>query len=287
MEENRKVELSKELITPARAERLLKRNTNNRSVRDSAVNRYADDMKSGNWNEDVINPIVISKDGRLLDGQHRLLAIKNSGTSIWCSIEYGADDSQYDYIDNGVPRRTADYVIGPNKVGKTAIGSIAYCFKYGTMPISTCVHGQISNKRKPSRNNVKDYINNNSDYYNELVIDSVRVKKQIGIGKPKIYGAFLFFIEYVEDDKEAVNAFRNEFTKETPDSIFIIQCKQKLGRKLFTERVLDSDMFAMLLKIYDAYKQGKKSIVFNHLDSVLQKYNEKLYNRREYQNEHK
>lgn len=60
-----------ETIAPETAERMLGRNTNNRSVSRRQVDLFARDMKRGAWKVNG-EAIKFSRTGRLLDGQHRL-----------------------------------------------------------------------------------------------------------------------------------------------------------------------------------------------------------------------
>ena len=68
-----------EEITPAQAEKLLERNDNNRSVSIPHVEAMARDMLDRKW-EMTGEAIKLSPDGKLLDGQHRLLACVKSCT---------------------------------------------------------------------------------------------------------------------------------------------------------------------------------------------------------------
>ena len=81
-----------ELITPDIAADILKRNTSNRKISARYVKKYAEEMTSGNWQKNY-EPIVISKTGRLLNGQHRLLAILESGQSVEIYVVRDADDN--------------------------------------------------------------------------------------------------------------------------------------------------------------------------------------------------
>lgn len=57
---------------------LLSMNTDNRPCRASVVDVYVDEIKAGRWH--LTNQgIGVSEDGLLVDGQHRLLAIKKAG----------------------------------------------------------------------------------------------------------------------------------------------------------------------------------------------------------------
>ena len=62
------------LVTPLLAKKWLERNTDNRDIRPSVVTGLAESITRGEW---VLSHqgIAFAKSGRLLDGQHRLLAI--------------------------------------------------------------------------------------------------------------------------------------------------------------------------------------------------------------------
>ena len=61
-------------MTPEIAADLLRRNSNNRPIRDVITNNYLADMRSGKWKY-AGDPIRLAEDGTLLDGQHRLTAM--------------------------------------------------------------------------------------------------------------------------------------------------------------------------------------------------------------------
>lgn len=97
----------KELITPAYAKELLKNNTCNRNPKKVHINNLAYQMIQGQW---LYNgePIIIAKDGTILDGQHRLLAVIESGVTIEVVIIRDIDNSVMHTIDSGVARTSAD-----------------------------------------------------------------------------------------------------------------------------------------------------------------------------------
>lgn len=94
-------------MTPERAERLLDQNTRNRAVKHNREKNYAGQMKQGDWRVDG-NPIRIGRDGVLLDGQHRLYAIVESGTTQTVILVTGLEPESMAAIDTGVSRSLAD-----------------------------------------------------------------------------------------------------------------------------------------------------------------------------------
>lgn len=73
--------LTIEAITPAIAQDWINRNTGNRSLRDGVVEKYAADMYNGHWTECIVPIVFYADDGSIADGQHRLWAIMESGTT--------------------------------------------------------------------------------------------------------------------------------------------------------------------------------------------------------------
>ena len=66
------------IVSPFLAQKILKENICNRKISEKMVLIYAKDMSEGRWKTKTGEFIKISKTKRLLDGQHRLLAVINS-----------------------------------------------------------------------------------------------------------------------------------------------------------------------------------------------------------------
>lgn len=81
-------------------------NTQNRPVSDERVIEYARIMEAGQWkfNGDTIK---VSKSNVLLDGQHKLLAIKRSGVSLPFIVITDLDDDVFSTLDQGMKRTFA------------------------------------------------------------------------------------------------------------------------------------------------------------------------------------
>lgn len=94
-------------VTPELARSLLELNTANRPVSRREVERLKAIIASGQW---LYNgeSIKISQSGRLLDGQHRLLAIAEGGVSAELRIETGLADNVFTTLDQGRKRTGGD-----------------------------------------------------------------------------------------------------------------------------------------------------------------------------------
>jgi len=95
------------LLTPADATELLALNHNNRRVRGAYVRGLAETLRQGEFTFNGAT-IVISDEGHLLDGQHRLKAIESSGVPAWTLVVRGVSSAAMPTIDQGTPRTAAD-----------------------------------------------------------------------------------------------------------------------------------------------------------------------------------
>lgn len=95
----------RETISPDRARELLARNIRNRRLNSKRVKMYSDDIKNGNWTESPF-PICIDSEGNLIDGQHRLTAVVESGIPTIMTVAYNVPQDAV--IDKGLERSTGD-----------------------------------------------------------------------------------------------------------------------------------------------------------------------------------
>lgn len=95
------------LITPQIAEALLQGNHGNRPIKPSTVALLAKHMKAGTF-QTTHQGIAVSMSGRLLDGQHRLRAVAQSGCSVLMLLTTGLPDETFEVLDIGTKRSLAD-----------------------------------------------------------------------------------------------------------------------------------------------------------------------------------
>lgn len=94
-------------ITPDIAAAYLEKNQGNRTVSNAAINKLAADMRKDRW-QLTGDAIRFDRDGRLIDGQHRLMACVRAKASFKTVVMYGLDPNAQDVIDSGKARRAAD-----------------------------------------------------------------------------------------------------------------------------------------------------------------------------------
>jgi hypothetical protein len=94
-------------ITPEMAKKFLLTNEDNRNIRGWWVTSLSNMIKR---NEFITSHqgIAIGKSGRLLDGQHRLLAIVEADMPVDMNVSFNVDEEAFKVVDSGIKRTYSD-----------------------------------------------------------------------------------------------------------------------------------------------------------------------------------
>lgn len=193
---NKNINVYLHTFQPEEAEQILiKRNADNyRKLKNPTQKFYADEMREGSWmfNGDTIR---FDTEGNLLDGQHRLAAIRESGIPQDYIVVEGLDPKCSKTIDIGFKRSVEDYLNHFEKMyklGAAAVVKQAISLSRGNITVGNSqVSQRISNtliidtyeaddKHFLEANNFGKEISNNS-------------KKVL---KPSIVGAIYYHLVY-------------------------------------------------------------------------------------------
>jgi hypothetical protein len=101
------LEMTIETITPAKARSYLEANTSNRRIRRHKVESFSRQMAEGKWLV-THQGIAFNCDGTLLDGQHRLHSIVESGVTVRMMVVRGVPKTCMLGIDQGTNRDGLD-----------------------------------------------------------------------------------------------------------------------------------------------------------------------------------
>lgn len=125
------MEFKTELVTPAYAATLLRGNIDNRRADRNRVKKYSAEMRDGRWKM-THQAVAVAADGRIVDGQHRLMAIVDSGVAIEMLIAHNADPSTFGVVDQGKVRSGSDvFTIGGLKgPNMAAIARLVYLYAH-------------------------------------------------------------------------------------------------------------------------------------------------------------
>jgi len=150
-------------LTPALARVLLNRNPGNRQVSGAFVERFARDMANGKW---TLNgePIIVSADGHLNDGQHRCHAVIRANRSAQVVIVIGADRDSRFTLDQGKTRMAGDYLGMEGHADPIALAAVAtYAWQHRN-------HGRLSQQvvYRPSKSEILAFVEAHPDLASSL-----------------------------------------------------------------------------------------------------------------------
>ncbi len=168
-------------VEPIDAERWLERNESNRNARARAVNAYARDMEAGRWLA-TGETIKFDTHGNLLDGQHRLSAIVQSGKPQRLLVVSGVDPSVRGVIDTGAVRTGGDAlrmagIGGGNPYALAGAARLLVLWESGRLPsMSSGMRGED----RATHSEIVDTVTKRPDLL-DAVHDATRDYQRIGI----------------------------------------------------------------------------------------------------------
>lgn len=114
-------------LTPELAERLIKQNPHNRRLSRVNIEKIKRDIVNGAY---VLNgeTIIISQDGHMNDGQHRCVAVVETGMTVRTAFWFGADRDSRFSVDMGTARTAAHFLEMKTNVANTT--GVATCCKW-------------------------------------------------------------------------------------------------------------------------------------------------------------
>ena len=235
-------------VTPALAERYLGRNDSNRNMSKNHANSLARAMGQGEW-RDTGDPIQLSRDGRLQNGQHRLQAVVISGKTQTFLVIEGVEPESQLVMDVGRKRSFTDHLrISGYQYPGTLAAALRLVWAYE--------HGQASRTNVTSSHlELLDLLEKNPG-----IKDSASEGERIGRavrGSRGLYAATHWILLNVdEDDAQFFFDRLVDGANLLPgDAIFAL--RRLLEKDWFAPRKLHTTQrFALIIKAWNAYRQG-------------------------------
>lgn len=259
--------ISNRLFTPEDAKRMLERNIDgNRRVKDYVVAKYAKDMREGRWKDDVSGQIIVSDTGKLLDGQHRLIAVMLSGIPRAFDVKTGVPESAFAYIDNGSSRTVADFIGIPNANEAAAIARVMQSVDIGKSIKASMASAGFT------RNETLDYARSRIDEIGSITRTALRMRRSVGRGSGAAFGCFVYLAGLADDGER--DRFCNDFVNDDPTIQPVRAAKNRL-LILFaksSERIPKHVIVGTLLYAFDAMRDGREIKQFNKVSSAIAAY---------------
>jgi len=265
-------------ISPAKARDLIKLNIeNNRRVTKTHVKNLSSAMKAGTWME-TGEPVIIDKFGRIIDGQHRLFAVIDSGVTIKTTITYGVDPAAFDVMGTGKVRNLSD-VMSIHGIDNAREVTAAYRIYMDLMTTTTtnfvAFGRRTAAKIKADRPGVVAWCEEHNKGIQEIM-EITQSRDARRLLKPgAVFNGFFMYLYFEVGAKKMAKEFfatlvdGTEFELGKQDPIYqlrkrIMEDHAKNARRAGT-RVPLFETMAILIKAYNAWmnRQAVKSLRFS------------------------
>ncbi len=252
-------------ITPSMAKSILENNFKNRRVNKNKVDQYANDMLSGKWKSNTGENLKITKSGRFIDGQHRMLAVIQSNTSIEFELRTGVSDDAHHVIDTGKSRSTADiFYMSDIKNGNSicAFINVYLTLKKGYASIYS------ANGNKNTSQNILYYYNQNPEYFQTIGNNVTNWYQSFGkILTTSLIGGFYLYLKDINEND--ATEFMNQLctgANITNNAILLLRKKlinDKTSRLNKMPRRLKN---ALIIKTWNYFRKNQDINILRFID---------------------
>lgn len=248
--------LSVELINKERALELLNTMPTNRNVKKANLNKLISVLQNNEWDAENGEVIKINKEGQLIDGQHRLMAVVKTNKAVNMAIMYGCGSNAMKTIDTGATRSINDvlklnnvksYVKVPFVIQSESVINKGKTIRYTN---------QETKYKTPL--SVLDVYLSNKMIIDETTTQATRFYANLKLLSPSQVVAYYNIFKKI--DEESANEFFEQLSSFNITNTQIMLLKQKLiADKTTTLRKLSStEKEAMLIKTWNAFMQGSE-----------------------------
>lgn len=163
-------------INPSDTDKLLEKNTSNRPLNLRQVEYYSQMMKLGKWGFNG-DSICISKTEKLLNGQHRLNAIKKSDKKQTMIVLKGFEEDAFQYMDKNKVRSFGDDLCASGIKNYNIVASSIQ--KWTRLSRNLTIH-ENSNKAqlKMISQDVRDIYHKNQYFYDTIINECGRIYRK-------------------------------------------------------------------------------------------------------------
>lgn len=156
------VSVSTQMVTPEIAKRMLSNLRNDRPLSKNTLLNYTEVMRRGEWQFNG-DPVRLNGEGQLIDGQHRLHAIVNSGKQQRMLVIHGLDNSVFDTIDVGKKRSPADLLAIQGFQNRNALAATARALIIYESGVYWASEAAKNLDYNPTGKQIVAYVNNNPE----------------------------------------------------------------------------------------------------------------------------
>lgn len=249
-----------EYVDPGLAKEMLRFNTINRSLRGTHVDFFKELLRRGKFGRtaaDVTHqPIAIATDGTLLDGQHRLTAIVETGIGAYLLVATDCDKRTFPLIDRGRSRSTSDALHITNR--EAAIGRLLFGISQNLMGWGTITDDQVSETLDWAREPMS------------MVGDAVRTTHRKRTAAPVATACVVRVMEGGRRATHAIESFRAfvALGEMPPACLALLRQIDKSPNNLHGRRIA-LDLTARAWIAFDLQRRDLERIQINDLPAVI------------------
>lgn len=248
-----------ETITPEKAEAYLKTNTKNRPISKTFIISYADTMRKGGWMLNGV-PIVFDTDGQLIDGQHRLLAVKEAGVPVQFAVVRGVRGDAFTTFDCGRHRALGQLIAMQGVKNYNLVAAVVSANR------TLVEHGRLYNNsssvskaRRPSNNEEYERYRLDTDGYIKVANTIRNMSDKCRILSASWAGGMYYYLTHTGGYEEEMvyNFFDNLYALES-SSIPVVNVLRKIltTAKLKGRNIQPELLWAYLAKTWNHYVKG-------------------------------
>lgn len=248
-------------VTPEMAKAYLASNfDHNRKLSRLHVNDLASAMRDGTYVSQNGQTIVVGADGTLYDGQHRMSAIVESGTTqqmLVCTLEESDDAiATFRSVDGGMKRMAATFIDRPYQLEKAAISRMSYGIEHGTAPLRSVLDGRATAREKVTSNQAVRFFYEHEEYMTDVATTTKRVQLKVGKGSPSMFATLVVLTRFVGRG-ELVDQFMADLKSDIPRSAAAVMLTNRMLRAYSGGKKPDNKwQLGILLDAYENYRAG-------------------------------
>ncbi len=241
------------VVTPRTAKTWLATNSENRSLSSDWVNKLARDMRSGDF-PNVGEAIKFDENGDLIDGQHRLAAVVQSGVAIEFLVVEGVPREYRYKLDKGRKRSVADEL-----TMRHGIPSAMMVAATVRLVLQWQIEEVKSESYKPTDAEIVDFAVDNREAVAEAVRYGMNLRNDLG-ASPSATAA-VFFLTREIDAATAVEfwtgLYKGAGLVEGDPELTLRNAIVKLSQNAVGTKQI-KPFLAMLVYAWNAKRRGKK-----------------------------
>lgn len=238
---------------------LLNANVKNRPLNETTAKEYARRMEQGFW---MVNgeTIKFSKEGNMIDGQHRCRAVEIYGKNVEVEVRFGLDASVFDTLDEGKRRQARD-VLAVDSVPNYTIVAAAINMVVSSLNGSKRMSQSYN---RPTNRETREWLLRNRDIEEDVLFGLKLYSVSMQLISPSKFAAYryLFKQKSQQDADKFLMALASGAGLAQDSPILHLRTKL-LQSKYDKQRKLNARIeHALIIKAWNFYRIGKSVKIF-------------------------